>query len=390
VSAHRSTDTAINAAIVGTGQTEFSVASGRSELRLAVEAITAALADAGLTAADVDGLVTFDFDSNHPAKVAVALGLGPLSYFGATMYGGGGGCATIMGAAMAVSSGAAEVVVSYRAMNERSGRRYGQARIGRRSIPAGIAFTAPYGLHTAAQDFALNIARYYHDHGITNRDIAPVAVAARRHAATNPNARFYARPITIDDHQNSRWIVEPSLRLLDCCLESDGAVAFVVTSTERARDLQQRPVQVVAATQGLSGPSMTNFYRPSITDAVETRVAARKLWAAAGLGPSDVQLAILYDHFTPMVLTQLEALGFCNDGEGKDFVADGGIEINGHLPVNTHGGQVGEAYIHGMNGIAEAVRQFRGTAVNQVRNVEHVVVTSGPGVPTSALVLGRG
>lgn len=377
------------AAVVGIGQTEFSQASGRSERRLAVEAITAALADAGLAPSDVDGLVTFDVDSNDPSSLAATLGLGPLTFFASTLYGGGGGCATITHAAMAVATGAAEVVVCYRAMNERSGVRYGQARVGGRAIPPVLSFSAPYGIHTAAQGFALNIARYFHEHGVTNADVAPVAVAQRGHAATNPAARFYGRPITIEDHQSSRWIVEPVLRLYDCCLESDGAVAIVVTTAERARELPQVPVRVVAGSQGLAGHPMRDWYRASICSADETRAAGERLWAASGLGPHDVQVAILYDHFVPLVLTQLEALGFCPPGEARHFVADGGVALGGRLPVNTHGGLTGEAYLHGMNGIAEAVRQLRGTAVNQVRDVEHALVTSGPGVPTSALILGR-
>jgi acetyl-CoA acetyltransferase len=377
-------------AIVGIGQTEFSQDSGRSERRLAVEAITAALHDCGLTTADVDGLVTFDADSNDPSSLAAALGLPPLTFFASTLYGGGGGCATVMHAAMAIASGAADVVVAYRAMNERSGVRYGQARRGRRAIHPALVFSAPYGIHTAAQMFAFNIGRYFHEYGVTNADVAPVAVTQRSFAAANPAARFFGRPITIEDHQSSRWIVEPVLRLYDCCLESDGAVALVVTGVERAQDLRQMPARIAAAAQGNVGPPMRDWYRPSISTADEVRVAATQLWSTAGLGPGDVQVAILYDHFLPMVLTQLEALGFCSPGEAKDFVRDGGTAIGGRLPVNTHGGLTGEAYLHGMNGVAEAVRQIRGAAVNQVDDVEHVLVTSGPGVPTSALILETG
>jgi acetyl-CoA acetyltransferase len=374
-------------AIVGLGQTEFSRDSGRSELRLAVEAITAALDDAGVSVDDVDGLCGFDMDSNDPCLVATALGLSPLTYFARSLYGGGGGCSTIMSAAMAVATGAAEVVVAFRAMNERSGVRFGTVRVSDR-LTAAASLYVPYGIHTAAHGFSLNIARYMYDYGVTNANFAPVTIADRRHAATNPAAYFYGQPITLEDHQSSRWIVEPALRLLDCCLESDGAVAVVVTSKERARHLRQKPVRIAAASQGLSGPSMRAFYGHSITEMPEVAASARKLWGTAQIAPTDVQTAVLYDHFTPMVLMQLEALGFCGPGEGKDFVAGGRIELGGELPINTNGGQLGEAYIHGMNGLAEAVRQLRGTSVNQVRGVEHVLVTSGPGVPTSALVLG--
>jgi acetyl-CoA acetyltransferase len=230
--------------------------------------------------------------------------------------------------------------------------------------------------------------RYMHVYGATSADFGRIAVADRKHAATNPAAFFYGKPITLDDHQNSRWIAEP-LRLLDCCQESDGGVAIVVTSVERARDLRQRPAVVTGAAQG-SGPDqfvMTSYYRDALTGLPEMGLVGQQLWAQAGIAPEDVQVAILYDHFTPFVLIQLEELGFCPRGEARHFIADGAIELGGRLPLNTHGGQLGEAYIHGMNGIAEAVRQLRGSAVNQVPDVEHVLVTAGTGVPTSGLVL---
>jgi 17-hydroxy-3-oxo-4-pregnene-20-carboxyl-CoA lyase len=375
------------AAIVGIGQTEYSQHSGRSERRLAVEAIRAALADAGLDAIDVNGLVTFDMDSSDPASVATSFGLPSLTFFASTLYGGGGGCATIMHAAMAVVTGVADVVVAYRAMNERSGVRYGQARGRQRSIPSALAYSAPYGLHTPAQLFAFNIARYFYEHDVTNADVAPLAVAQRANAATNPAARFYQRPITVEDHQCSRWIVEPVLRLLDCCLETDGAVALVVVRSDRARALRHRPVLLAGAAQGQAAAPMRNWYRARISEAEEMEVVAGRLWSGSGLGPGDVQAAILYDHFLPLVLPQLEAFGFCERGEAKHFVADGGTALDGRLPVNTNGGQTGEAYVHGMNGLAEAVRQLRGDAVNQLPALERVLVTSGPGVPTSALIL---
>jgi acetyl-CoA acetyltransferase len=232
--------------------------------------------------------------------------------------------------------------------------------------------------------------RYMHEFGASSEDFGRVAVADRKHAATNPKAWFYQRPITLDEHQSSRWVVEP-LHLLDCCQESDGAVALVVTSSERARDLRQDPAVIAAAAQGAAHDqeSMTSYYRDEIAALPEMALVGEQLYSQAGLGPEDIQTAILYDHFTPFVLVQLEALGFCHRGEARDFVADGAIELGGRLPLNPHGGQLGEAYIHGMNGIAEAVRQIRGSAVNQVDTVEHVLVSAGTGVPTSGLVLGR-
>jgi len=382
------------AAIVGIGATEFSKNSGRSELQLAVEAISAAIADAGLTHADIDGMCNFTMDNNPAIEVNRNLGGGDLKFFSRIHYGGGAACATIQQAAMAVTTGVADTVVCYRAMNERSMQRFGTGVQDRPPLPtaenAHFGWYAPYGLLTPAAWVAMSARRYMAAYGASSADFGRVSVADRRHAAANPKAWFYQKPITLEDHQRSRWIVEP-LRLLDCCQESDGAVAVVVTSLERARDLAQTPAVIRAAAQGATREQqmMTGYYADDITGLPEMGLVARQLYETAGIGPQDVQTAVIYDHFTPFVLIQLEEFGFCARGEAKDFVKDGNIEIGGGLPINTHGGQLGEAYIHGMNGVAEAVRQIRGTAVNQVAGVQHVVVTAGTGVPTSGILLGR-
>ena len=380
------------AAIAGIGATEFSKDSGRSELRLAAEAASAALADAGLSPSDVDGLVTFTMDSSAEVAVARELGVRELRFFSQVSYGGGAACATVQQAAMAIVAGVAEVVICYRALNERSGHRFGQVSRGavRAATSGGVdnGWHYPMGLGTPAATVAMIARRYMHDYGATSEDFGRVTVADRRHAATNPKAWFYRRPVTLAEHQASRWIAEP-LRLLDCCQESDGAVALVVTSVDRARDLPQRPAVIRAAAQG-SGPDqfvMTSYYRDEL-GLPEMGVVARQLWRQAGIGPQDVRLAVLYDHFTPFVLLQLEELGFCPRGEARHFITGGAIELGGQLPVNPHGGQLGEAYIHGMNGIAEGVRQVRGTSVNQVGGDGPVLVTAGTGVPTSGLILG--
>jgi acetyl-CoA acetyltransferase len=379
------------AAIAGIGQTEFSKESGRTEMQLACEAVKAALDDAGLTPSDVDGIATFTMDSSEEMEVARNLGIGDVTYFGRIGYGGGAAAATVMHAAMAVATGVANVVVVYRAFNERSGHRFG-AGTGDAGggLPIWLSWYVPYGLMTPAAWVALNARRYMHEYGVTNEHFGQVAVVDRRHAATNPAAWFYGRPITIEEHQQSRWIIEPVLRLLDCCQESDGGVALVVTSVERARDLRQPAARIVAASQGAShdGETMTSYYRESITGLPEMGVVADALWRQSGLQPRDIQTAFLYDHFTPFVLVQLEELGFCAPGEAKDFATVENLSIGGTLPINTAGGLLGEAYIHGMNGITEAVRQVRGTAVNQVPDVEHVLVTAGTGCPTSGLILG--
>jgi acetyl-CoA acetyltransferase len=294
---------------------------------------------------------------------------------------------------MAVACGVADVVVCYRAFNERSANRFGAGVQGRapqaNAEASHFSWYAPFGLLTPAQWVAMFARRIMHEYGVTSEDFGRVAVADRRHAATNPAAFFYRKPITLEDHQASRWIVEP-LHLLDCCQESDGAQALVVTSLARARDLPQRPAVIRAAAQGAGEQQqmMTSYYRPSITGLPEMGLVARQLYATAGVGPGDIQTAVVYDHFTPFVLPQLEEFGFCGRGEAKDFIQDGNIELGGRLPINTNGGQLGEAYIHGMNGIAEGVRQVRGSSVNQVDDVEHVLVTAGTGVPTSGIILG--
>lgn len=381
------------AAIVGVGATEFSKESGRSELRLAVECVSAALADAGISPTDVDGLSTFSMDSNPEVDLARNLGMGELTFFSRIHYGGGAGCAAVQQAAMAVTTGVVRTVVVYRAFNERSGRRFGT---GAQKLPGGVtaeqinfSWYLPMGLMTPAGWVAMFATRYMHEFGATSEDFGRVAVAARKHAATNPAAWFYEQPITLEEHQASRWIVEP-LHLLDCCQESDGGVALVITSLERARDLANPPAVIEAAAQGSADrqESMTSYYGESISGLAEMGLVGRQLYRQSGLTPADIQTATIYDHFTPLVLTQLEELGFCGRGEAKDFIADGNIELGGRLPINTNGGQLGEAYIHGMNGISEAVRQVRGTAVNQVEAVEHVLVTAGTGVPTSGLILG--
>ena len=380
------------AVIAGIGATDFSKNSGRSELRLAAEAVTAALDDAGLTPADVDGLTSFTMDTNTEAAVARSVGIPDLKFFSRIHYGGGAACATVQQAAMAVATGVADVVVAYRAFNERSGMRFGQVNSGLvqqvNSSGTDNAFSYPHGLSTPAAFVAMVAQRYMHEYGATSEDFGRVAVTDRKHAATNPNAFFYGKPITLEDHQNSRFIAEP-LHLLDCCQESDGGIAIVVTSPERAKDLKQKPAVIAAAAQGSGSDQyiMTSYYRPELAGLPEMELVGRQLWDQAGLGPQDMDLAVLYDHFTPYVLMQLEELGFCGRGEAKDFIADGAIDLDGSLPLNTHGGQLGEAYIHGMNGIAEGVRQIRGTSVNQVSDVQNVLVTAGTGVPTSGLVL---
>lgn len=381
------------AAIVGLGATEFSKNSGRTELRLAMEATLAALEDAGIDPREVDGFSSYTMDKVPEYEIARLLGSRKVSFFSQVPHGGGAACAPVLHAAMAVATGIAKTVVVYRAMNERSWYRFGTGDYNFGDKPffdsVNYGWYMPYGFHTPAAWVGMFARRYMHATGATSEDFGRVAVAVRDFAATNPAAFFYGKPITLEDHQKSKWIADP-LHLLDCCQESDGAVAMVITSSDRAKDLKAKPVYIKGAAQGMSEgqQSMTSFYRDDITDLPEMGHVANQLWKQSGLTPDDIQTAVLYDHFTPFVMTQLEEFGFCKRGEAKEFVRAGMHARGGRLPVNTHGGQLGEAYIHGMNGIAEGVRQVRGSAANQVSNVSNVVVTAGTGVPTSGLILG--
>jgi acetyl-CoA acetyltransferase len=380
-------------AVAGIGWTEFSKNSGRSELRLATEAIKNALDDAGLVPQDIDGYVTYEQDSNVPALIASNLGVRNLSFWSLTNPGGGGACAAVSHAAMAVAAGMAEVVVCLRALNERSGRRFGQsaapARIGGRG-----AHYFPYGLVTPAQWVAIKARRHMHDYGTTSAHFGAIAVAARKHAQRNPNATFYGRPITLEDHQNSRMIADP-LHLLDCCLETDGACAVVVTTLERAKDLKQPPVRILATAQG-SGPGpaveiMTGYNGHRIAAAPETKAMGETLFRRADVTAGDVDVAQIYDHFTPLVLMAIEALGFCGEGEGGPWLEGGRAEWpDGELPLNTSGSLLSEGYIHGMNLVLEGVRQVRGTSTAQVPNAQVSLVTAGNGVPTSGAIFTKG
>ncbi len=380
------------AAIVGIGQTEFSKHSGRSELQLACEAVKAALDDAGLSPADVDGMTTFTMDSNDEIEVARAVGIGDLTFFSRVPHGGGAAIGVLQQAVMAVATGVAETVVVYRAFNERSGRRY-SAGISEGIVTADLihwSWYLPFGLLTPASWVAMVAQRYMHETGCTSGDLAQVAVSTRKHAVNNPGAFFYGKPLTIEEHQASRWIAEP-LRLFDCCQESDGGCAQIVTTVERARDLEQRGAVIRGIGQAAAADqeNMTSFYRPDITFLPEMDLVAKQVYEMSGLGPEDVDAAILYDAFTPIVLWQLESFGFCGRGEGKDFVKDGALEVGGRLPCNTNGGQLSEAYIHGMNGVNEGVRLIRGASGNQPAKNDHVLVTAGVGVPTSGMILGQ-
>ena len=361
------------AAIAGIGYTEFSKNSGVSTLAMALRAISDACDDAGIGIHDIDGLSTHRVgDSVQAAVVAHALGLRDISYLSDQFGGGSMSHSTIGQAAVAVTAGVADAVVCWRAINARSEFRMGGTD---RPPPDVVEFQyqVPYGYATPPQQFAVMARAYLDRFGVGRDAFGQVAVRQRGYASTNERA-LMRTPITMDDYLAARWIVEP-LGLLDCCLETDAAVAVVVTSAERARDLQQPAVLVSGAVWG-SGHTLFSNHREDFTTSAAADASTR-LWAMAGVGPGDVDVACIYDAFTPLVLLQLEDYGFCPKGEAAGFYAETS------LPINPHGGHLSEGYVHGLNHVAAAVERLRGDA--------SVALSTGqPGYvagSTSALIL---
>ena len=378
------------AAIVGIAQLPFSKDIGRPEEVTALEASKLALEDAGLRPSDIDGMSKWSIQVASENLIARNLGVPNLRYFGEVGYGGGGGCGVVGHAAAAIAAGYARCVLVYRSRNRGSGGRpwagTSKERDQATSDTNETAFFAPYGFVRPADQVAMFARRFLYERGYTTDHLGWIAVAMRRHAVNNPVAMM-RHPITIDDYRRARFISEP-LRLFDCCLETDGAAAVIVCAADMARDLRQKPAYIMAAAQGMGNRNFTmnNFFKDPLLESPGA-YAACDLWRMAGVEPRDVPVAQLYDAFTPLVLGSLEEYWFCKPGEAGDFVADHGLEIGGRLPTNTSGGSLSEAYVHGINLIIEAVRQIRGTAINQVPGAKLSLVTSGNMVPTGALLL---
>jgi acetyl-CoA acetyltransferase len=399
--------------IVGVGESQYTrwgKIGDVTEHALACQAIQLAVADAGLSMDDVDGLASFAEDRNEAVFLAAELGL-PALRFGNMVWmpGGGGGCAAVGNAAMAVETGQAEVVVVYRSLCQGQFFRFGT---GGRDVSApadpapptlqqasslllaSMGFAIPYGLLMAAAAYALPTRRHMHLYGTTSEQLGRIAVTFREHASRNPRAVMGGRSMTLADHQASPMIADPH-RLFDCCLESDGACAVVVATGERARDLAKPGVEILASEQGApKGYAFGPFTNANVADELYATGAceemAQRLWGKAGLGPRDVDVAQLYDHFTGCVLMQIEDYGFCKRGEGGPFVESGALSWQGgSLPSNTHGGSLSEAYIHGLNHVVEGVRSLRGESTSPVEGAEVCLVTSAACVPSSAVLLGR-
>lgn len=372
------------AAIAGIGETPFAKRLEASEKKLAAQAILAALDDAGIAPAEVDGLASYTMENTDEVELAKTVGFGDITFFSQVGYGGGAGPAVVGHLAMAVATGQCRVGVAWRSRKRGSG---GRPWALTEQPGTSATWTRPFGLLRPVDEIAMLTRRYMHETGAKREHLANVAVAVRKMANRNPRAIMCEKTLSREQYMAARWISEP-LCLFDNCLETDGALACVVVSAERARDCRRKPVYLHRFGQGLPRQShtMVNYWcEDPLRGPAWT--CAEILYRGSDIRPEDVKVAQLYDAFSPLVLLSLEGYGFCARGEGAAFTEQGGIELGGRLPVNTSGGGLSEAYVHGFNLINEGVRQMRGDSVNQVEGADTCLVSAGEGVPTSALLL---
>lgn len=380
-------------AIVGIAETEYARHGGitdRTEFALCCEAIKLAADDAGIDVKDIDGFCSFSYERHEPVQVQLALGIPELRFSNIVWGAGGGGCSgSVLNAAIAINSGICKHVVVYRSLCQGQYERYGQYR----PRPTNGSYIAPYGLMSPAQMVALTFRRHMHQYNTPAEVLGHVAVAFRAHAQRNPRAVQYGKPLTLDMHQNSRMIADP-FRLFDCCLETDGAGALIVTSRERAKDLKNKPVRVLAAAQA-SGPRWgvgpMGSHNMPIEDYASTnsKLLGRVLFEMAGLTPADLDCVQIYDAFSGLLVMALEDFGICKPGEAASFIMAGNLDWqSGALPANTSGGMLSEGYLQGLNLILEGVRQMRGTSTAQVADAKTCLVSSGGAqAHKSALIL---
>jgi acetyl-CoA acetyltransferase len=377
------------AAIVGVGESRYYKRGGSpiSQFSLACHAIIQAAEDAGIEVSEIDGFASYANDQNDPSRLAAALGLRELNFCNLAWTGGGGVAAAVANAAAAVAAGYARQVAVFRSLAQGRGFRLGQAHLG--GGPAGLlGFTLPYGVASPAQRIALRVRRFMYEHKVKQDALAAIALTSYHHAQFNPRAVMYGRPLSAEAYHNSRWIVEP-FHLFDCCMENDGAAAVIVTTAERARDLRQKPVFIMAAAQGSDPRDVHDSLNIPDFGSANFKHVARRLYEMAGIGPQDVDVVQSYDHFSGAVMITLVEHGFCAPDEINDFCTVENLTWpSGKLPLNTSGGNLAECYVIGMQLVNEAVRQVRGISTCQVKDAVISMMISGSATtPTSNIIL---
>ena len=392
--------------MVGVGATDYyrrGQSVPQSTMEMAIKATLAALDDAGLTKDDLDGFALYSGAPVDPGAMAKEMGIGQVGFAASLTSGGGGAAGSIGLAAAAINAGMANVVVSLMTLQQ-AARRLGGSSEGPRqfaqaaggaygggvSVPPATAFSAPAGMGSPGHNFSMVTQRHMHQYGTKREHLAEICINQRNNALTRPKA-LMKTPLTLDEYFNARMISDP-LCLFDYTMESDGAVAVITTSVERAKDLRHPPAVIAGSVAGghTDNYSLLGWWQQKGNEFASSghRNVAKQLYEMAGVGPEDIDVACFYDHFSPMVLMQVEDYGLCPIGEGGPFIADGNIRLGGKVPVNTHGGNLSEAYIIGMTHIVECVEQIRGTAINQVEGAEYALCTGGPAViPMSGSIL---
>jgi acetyl-CoA acetyltransferase len=360
--------------IVGIGETAYSRSAGRSTRSLGVEAVERAMADAGLGPEHVDGMLNYHMgDSTLYPTIATDLGIRP--NFGTDTFGGGSSTEALVGMATgAIEAGMCHTVAIYRSMNGYSGLRQGGSpgglRAAARRVTGAELDSTPYGVSSPAQRFQFAFTRHMYQYGTTSEQLARVKVTGSNHASNNPKA-YYKHRVTVDDVMASRWIVKPACHLLDCCVETDNATCLIVTSADRARDLRQRPVYIMSSVGRGNRPFSGAFNQCDPITRQGGWYGGRIVFRNAGLEPEDIQLTGCYDAFTFTPVLLFEGFGFCDLGQGGEYVSSGVIDLGGARPNNTSGGQLCEGYTHGMNLVIENVRQLRHQADDSCPDGRH-------------------
>jgi acetyl-CoA acetyltransferase len=378
--------------IAGIGETTYYKhgQSPHSEFKLALQAIVKACADAGISPHDIDGFASYGNDRSEAGRLAAALGVKEFRFSNMFWGGGGGGvCGAVGNAAAAVATGMADCVVAFRSLAQGQYKRYGRA--GGAPIAAGDdSFLYPYGIMSPAQRFAMKVTRFMHDTGIKQEALRAISLACYHHAQNNPNAVMRGRTLDAAKYDASRWIIEPFFHLYDCCQENDGAAAVIVMAADRAKDLPHKPSYLLACGQGSDHRSAAPVHNmPNYPSSHFGQIAPR-MYAMAKLGPADMGIVQCYENFTGGVLMSLIEHELVKAEDANDFLTpENLIAPNGAMPLNTSGGNLAECYMHGLELVIEAVRQIRGTAINQVKRNDAAIVIGGPMVtPVSSLILG--